>query len=142
MEPRLPVTVVAVRPSAVYQGRVYTHSASVRLENGPDFDVYDPRKLLSLETDEEPLTLGLRLLYGEVTEYTEPEKGVRFDAEGRPVFRGEVVGGDDDRALSLLDVGSGTVELDLARDQRPPSLGASISVSRTPIHVRHVPGNQ
>ena len=108
MNARLPVEIVERRPCAVYRGTVYDQDALVRVD-GCEFVRFDKSSLVTPEMVDTTRDIDLHVWgYDETVELSEPHWGVEPAEDGFTV-RGELL----DIERELLDVGSGSVEIDV-----------------------------
>jgi len=130
----------AVHSSALYQERVYTQNATVSLDEGPSFDIYDHRCRLSAAMEGTTQSLELLVLLCEIALMESTEKAIQFDREQRPVFRGQVVDleqtNEQDRAV--LDVGTGSIIFDLRETAESIETVEYLQLTRPVIHLEGV----
>lgn len=108
MNARLPVEIVERRPCAVYRGTVYDQNALVRVD-GCEFVIFDKNSLVTPDMLGTTRDIDLHVWgYDEAVELPEPHWGVEPVEDGFTV-RGELL----DIERELLDVGSGSVEIDV-----------------------------
>jgi hypothetical protein len=137
----LPVHVESIRPSAVYRDTVYTQDAVVSLGHGPEFEIYDVRAILSADHVGTTRCVELLAFLGRIRRSPADERGIVFDREAQPVFRGVVTEIDRSggRELGVLDVGCGTVLCKTSEAEFEVERGDWLQLSRT---VRHLTGVQ
>lgn len=140
MEPALPVVVEEIRPSAIYRGRVYTQDLEISLD-GMAFSVYDPSRIATPDMEGSQRDAHLHVFCA-VVETSDAGRSVTEDAEGRPVFQGEVVDADGEEESGALDVGIGSVGFAPSEANEPLSVGDFVSISRAAIHLQRIDGER
>lgn len=143
MNASLPVEIVDTVPSAVYLGQVYTQHAVLALDDGSEFRVYDPNRLVAPDMLQTQRRVDLVVAFAVVAPSPVDERAIHFDREDRPVFRGRVTElPDEDGRDGVLDVGSGSVRFDPSDADDPVTVGEYLQLTRHSIQLAGVEGSR
>jgi len=122
---RLSGRIVGIQPEAVYQEEVYTQEVSFELQDGSILVLFDDRMLVNGEMLDSSRTVRILAFLASVKRNAAPRYGVdsytKYIHENVfsriHVFCGELLETDEKWNNLLMDIGCGTVEADVRREE-------------------------
>jgi len=122
---RLNGRIVGIQPEAVYQEEVYTQEVSFELQDGSILVLFDDRMLVNGEMLDSSRTVRILAFLASVKRNAAPRYGVdsytKYIHENVfsriHVFCGELLETDEKWNNLLMDIGCGTVEADVRREE-------------------------
>lgn len=140
MKASFPGKIVAIHPSAVYLGTVYTQDVIFAVEDGPKIEVYDGSRIVTPDMVGTMQDMELSPSVARITTSPTEDRRVALDQEDQPVFQGRVIDirSGDDPSSGILDAGVGTICFPLSEVDGPVAVEDYMQIARAAITITDI----